>query len=131
MFLARGRLGQIGQDKELSAPVAPARRLGDRPRTSLGVVKPIEPAISVSLENPGIVGQMALRVLAVAVAGIEEQGSGRGRSGKRPIIADVCPNSAGHRLALGQHRHRGVVRVKSGSAQHMEPDQLDQRGQVR
>src|ERR1700746_3168904 len=49
LSLARGRLGKIGQDKEFPAPVAPARRLGARPRASLGVVTPIAPAISVGL----------------------------------------------------------------------------------
>jgi hypothetical protein len=88
VFLAWGRLGEIGQDKEFPPPVAPAGRLGDRPRTSLGVVEPIEPAVGVGLKNPGIAGEMALRVLAVAVAGVEKYCGRRCRSVKRPVVAN-------------------------------------------
>src|SRR6201981_384693 len=44
LFPAWGRLGDIGQDKELPPSMAPAGRLGDWPRTSRRIVKPIEPA---------------------------------------------------------------------------------------
>ena len=74
---------------------------------------------------------MPIRVLAVAVAGIVEQRGGGCRSGKRPVIADIRPYSAGQGFALGQNRHRGVVPVQPGSAQHMAADQLDERSQRR
>ena len=74
---------------------------------------------------------MPLRVLAVAVAGIEEHRGGRCRSGKRPVITDIGPHPAGYGFALGQNRHSGVVTVQPGSTQHMQPDQLDEWGQRR
>src|SRR6516162_8647523 len=91
-FPARGRLGDIGQDKELPPSMAPAGRLGDWGWTSLWIVKPIEPAIGVGLKKPGIGSEMLPRVLAVAVAGIVEH-RGRGcRPGERPIIANIGPH---------------------------------------
>ena len=71
---------------------------------------------------------MPFRVLAVAVAGVEEHRSGGCRSGKRPIIADIGPHPAGYGFALGQNRHSGVVSMQPGSVQHLQPDQLDQWG---
>jgi hypothetical protein len=62
------------------------------------VAKPIEPTIGVGLEDPGIAGKMAARVLAVAVAEIEEHRGGWSRSGKRPVIADIRPYAAGQGL---------------------------------
>ena len=55
------RLPEISQLEELASPVAPARRLGDRLRLALAVVKFAEPGISIGLQNPGTAGEMTGR----------------------------------------------------------------------
>jgi hypothetical protein len=62
----RGFAG-IGNDKEVAAAMAPARRLGDRSRSSPGIVEIAEAGIGVGLEDPVISSQMPSRVLAVTV----------------------------------------------------------------
>src|SRR5512143_1657017 len=66
------RLAQIGQLEEVAPSVAPARRLGDRPRLAPAVVEIAEPGISIGLEDPGVPGKMPSGVLAVSVARVME-----------------------------------------------------------
>jgi len=47
----------------------------------------------------------------------------------RVVIADIDPDPAGARLALGQDRHSGIVAVQSLGAQHMGLQALVQRHQ--
>ena len=90
--LARQRcLAEIGQLKEVAPAMAPARRLGDRPGLALAVVELAEPGISIGLEDPGITGQMPGRVLAAAIARVEEHRGRRARSGERPVVAHIGP----------------------------------------
>src|SRR5436190_15635122 len=46
---------------------------------------------------------------------------------ERPVVADISPDAARYRLALGQDRHRGVVAVQTLGAQDVGLDQLMQR----
>ena len=73
---------------------------------------------------------MPARVLAVAVARVEEHRRRRCRAGERPVVADIGPQPPGDGLAFGQHRHGRVVAVQALGGQHMAADQLDQRRQA-
>jgi hypothetical protein len=85
------RLPQIGQLKELAPAVAPARRLGDRPRLAPAVVELGEPGIGVGLQNAGIASEVPGRVFAGAVARVEEHCRRRIGSGKRAVVAHIGP----------------------------------------
>jgi hypothetical protein len=130
-FDGEWRLAQIRQLKEFTTTVAPAGGLGDRVRFALDVIEIAESGISVGLEDPGIAGEVTVRVLAAAVARIEEQRRRGVRAGERLVIPDIGPEPADHRLLLGQHRHGRVVAVDPVRAQNMTADQFDQRRQVR
>ena len=81
----------VGELEELAATVRPAARLGDRPRLSVGSVEPIEAGIGIGLQNPGIVAQMALRMLGSAIARIEEYRGWRSRTCERVVVAHIGP----------------------------------------
>jgi hypothetical protein len=74
---------------------------------------------------------MSFRMLAAAVAGIVEEH--RRRPGlalaERSVVADIGPQPAGDRLALGQDRHGRVVAVQPLGGKDMAADQLVQRGE--
>ena len=91
----------------------PASRLQDRTRRSIGQIELAIPIKGVGLEQPGISGQMRLRMLAFAVAGIVEHRRRRRGSAERPIITDIDPTSPGVGLAFGQHWHRRVIAVQA------------------
>ena len=67
--------------------------------------------------------KMPLRMFAAAIPrGVIERGR-RCASAERPIVADICPDPPGDRLALGQDRHRGVVAVQPLGGHHVRFDQ--------
>ena len=123
------RAGELGQVKQLAAPVGPAAGLGDRSRLSLGVVKVVEPRVGVSLQNAGILSQVLVGVLAPAVGRVVEQRRGRGRSGERAVVAHVGPQSTDGSLAPSQHGHGGIITVQPLCRQHVSADQRHQRRQ--
>ena len=57
---------------------------------------------------------------------IEEYGSRRRWSCERPVVAHISPQPTGDRLALRQHRHRGVVAVNALGRHHVCADQRDE-----
>jgi hypothetical protein len=129
-------LGDVGQDENPAPGVAPARRLGDRPRFAGWSVEVVEPRIRIGLKDPAIPGEVSARMLAGAVARVDvdrsrRTGSLEVRAAEGTVVTDVGPQPAGHRPALGQHRHRGVVAVDALGRQDMAADQLDQRRQRR
>jgi hypothetical protein len=79
------------------------------------------------LKDPGIAGEIAVRVLAVAVARVEEQRRGRVQAGERPIVPDISPHPADHGFLFRQHRHGGVVSVHAFPGEHVTADQFKQR----
>src|SRR5215217_1389504 len=89
----------------------PAGSLGDRPGRTIGRIELIEARIGISLENARIAVQMALRMLAGAIARVEEHRGRRITAAERAIVANVDPRPPGCRLTFGQHRHGGVVTV--------------------
>ena len=100
--------------------MGPAERLGDGTAGAGRRVEPAEAAIGVGLQDPGIAGEMPLGMLAAAVARIVEQHRRRPASpAERAVVADIGPEPAGDRLALGQHRHGGVVAVQPLGSEHM------------
>ena len=115
-------LFEIGHRKERSPGVDPASCLNDRTRTSVRQIELTIPVKRVGLEQSGIAGQMALRVLAFAVAGVIEHRRRRRCPTEWRVIADVDPTSAGIGLAFGQDRHRGVITVQALSRHNMDLD---------
>jgi hypothetical protein len=63
-FDGQRRPPEIGQLEELAPPMAPARRLGDRPGLAPAVVEVAEPGIGVGLQDAGVSGEMPGGVLA-------------------------------------------------------------------
>ena len=109
----------------------PTRRLDERARLAVGLIELGVPAIGVGLEDPGIAGQMRLRMFAAAVARVIEHRRRRRRSAERPIVAHVDPTSPDIGLALGQDRHRRVVAVQALGGKHVLLDAPEQRRQHR
>src|SRR5438477_2342435 len=97
----------------------PARRLDDLARLAVGLVQPVVSAEGVGLEDPGIVGQMRLSMLAGPIARVVEHRRRRSRPAERTIVAHINPTSPGIGLALGQDRHGGVVAVQPLSGEDM------------
>src|SRR4051794_13088708 len=85
---------EISQDEEGPAGMRPAGRLDDRPRLAIGLVQLVIATIGVGLEDPGITGQMRLRVLAAAIARIVEHRRRRVGAGKWPVIPYIQPAPA-------------------------------------
>src|SRR5262249_24728286 len=77
------------------SPVQPKEILiasfGDRPRLSVGLVEPIEAGIGIGLQNPGVVAQMALRMLGSAIARIEEHRGWRSGTCEGLVVAHIGP----------------------------------------
>jgi len=69
-------------------------------------------------------------LLSSIPGGIVERRSRRG-SAERTVIADIGPDVAGDRLALGQDRHSGVVAVQPFAGQNMGLDEGVERGKRR
>ena len=107
----------------------PTRRLDERARLAFGLIEFGVATIGVGLEDPGITGQMRLRVIAAAVARVIEHRRRRRRSAERPVVAHVNPTSPDIGLAFGQNRHDGVVAMQSLGGEHVLLDALDQRRQ--
>ena len=56
---------------------------------------------------------MRLRMLAAAVARVVEHRRRRRRAAERAVVPHIDPASADIGLALGQHRHGGVVAMQA------------------
>jgi hypothetical protein len=104
---------EIGHGKERAAGMDPASCLDDRTRTSVRQIELTIPVKRIGLEQSGIAGQMTLRMLALAVAGVIEHRRRRRCPTEWRVIADINPASAGIGLAFGQDRHRGVITVQA------------------
>src|ERR1700736_4695592 len=94
----------------------PARRLDDLARLAVGLVQPVVSAKGVGLENPGIVGQMRLSMLAGPIARVVEHRRRRILPAERTIVAHINPTSPGIGLPFGQDRHSRVVALCNRSA---------------
>ena len=129
--LATGILGHIRHDEERAAGMDPAGRFQDRPRLAIGLVELVVSAIGVGLENPGVVGQMRLGMLAGAVARVIEHRRRRRGAAERPIVAHIDPTSPGVGLAFGQDRHGGVIAMQSLGREDMRFDPPEERLQHR
>ncbi len=103
----------------------------DRSRRAAALVKLAIAFIGVSLEDPGVVGQVRLGMLAGPVARVIEHRPRRRRPAKRLVVAHIDPDPAGVGLAFGQNRHRGVVAMQSLGTQHVGLEALEQRHQRR
>jgi len=92
--------------------MGPAGCLQDRPRLAICLVELVVAAVGVGLQHPGVGGQMRLGMLAAPVARVVEHDRCWRRAAKRPVIADIDPESASDGLALGEHRYGRVVAVQ-------------------
>src|SRR6201985_1976706 len=72
---------------------------------------------------------MLLWMRTATIGRVEEHGCRRIWAGKRTVVAHVRPEPAGPGLALGQDRHRGVIRVDALGGEDVAPDRIDQRHQ--
>ena len=124
-------LGEIGELVESPSTMRPAERFGHGPAGARRPIEPGEAAVGVGLQDPGIAGEVKLRMLAAAIAGIAEERRRRADPAlaEGPVVANIDPQSAGHGLALGQHRHGGVVAVQALGAEHVAADELVERHQ--
>jgi hypothetical protein len=111
--------------------VRPTGSFRDRAWLSLWLVQRFESAIGVGLENPGIFGEMLLRMRAGPIRRVEEHCSRWIGAGKRPVVANIGPQSPQAGLHLGQHRHGGVVAMDPLGGEHVGLDQLVERQQRR
>jgi len=82
----------------------------------------------VGLEDPGIIGQMSLGVLAGAIARVIKHRRRRVLAAEWTIVAHVNPASPGVGLALGQNRHGGVVTLQALGREDMRFNPLSSGG---
>ena len=127
--IAIGALLMPREIEELAPRMRPAGGLDDRTRFAVGLVEPVEASIGVRLHQSGITCQVLLGMLAATVARIEEHRRRRIRAAERPVVAHIGPQPAGAGLALGQHRHGGVVGMDALGREDMCADHVDQRHQ--
>src|SRR5262245_5955664 len=108
-------------------PTYSAGGLGDRSRTTVCFIEPVEARIGIRLENPRVAVQMTLRVIAGPIARIEKHRCRRIPPPERAIIANIGPQPTRHRLPLGQHRHRGVVAMDAAAGENVSADKIVDR----
>src|SRR4029077_8957413 len=87
--------------------MTPTSGFDDQTRLSLRLVDRVEARICVCLENPGIPGEMPLRMLTAAIRRVEVHRGWWSGAAERLIVANIGPHSPGPRLHLGEHRHCG------------------------
>src|SRR5207302_2939332 len=100
-------------------------------RLAVGLVQPVVSAEGVGLEDPGIVGQMRLSMLAGPIARVVEHRRWRIRPAERTIVAHINPTSPGVGLPFGQDRHSRVVAVQTLGRENVSlnpPEERCQRG---
>ncbi len=119
----------VGQHEEFPARMRPAGRFQDRPGHTTRFVELAIAAIGVGLQEPGIPHQVALRMLATAIARVVEHGTRGCRAAERPVVAHVDPEAGDVGPAAGQHRHHGVVAVQPPGGHDMGLQPLEQRHQ--
>jgi hypothetical protein len=117
--LATGILGQIRQNEERAAGMDPAGRFENRSWFAIGLVELVVTTVRVSLEDPGVVGEMRLRILASSIARVIEHRRRRRGAAEWEIVAHIDPTSPGVGLAFGQNRHGGVIAMQSFGREDM------------
>src|SRR6266702_5864257 len=112
---------------ELTACMRPAGNFID----GAVAIQVMEPCIRVCLKPALEVLQMLPWMLALAILRVCEPDSRRGIFARRPVVAHISPETPGLGLATAsrKHRHRRVVGVKLGSAEHMPLNSIDQRSE--
>ncbi len=101
----------------------------DRTGTSVRQVKLAVAVEGVGLEQPGISGQMVLRMLALAIAGVIEHRRRRRCPTERPVVADIDPTSPRIGLAFSQDRDGRIVTMQAFRRHDMGLDPSQQRSQ--
>jgi hypothetical protein len=109
----------------------PTKCFDDAPRLAIGLIEVIVPAVGVGLQYAAPIGEMAFGMLAGAIARGVEQRRRRAGSAKGPIVANIDPDSAGFRSALGENGNRRVVAMQPFGGENMGFDERVQRPQRR
>src|SRR3546814_3023150 len=85
---------------ELAPDVGPAGHRDHRPRLPLGNVERVEPGIGIGDEVAGKSGEVALRMLALAVGAVDVGRRRRRAATVRALVAHIDPQPPGFGLAL-------------------------------
>ena len=117
----------VGQLEQFAPAMRPARGLQDRAWLSPWRIEPVEPGISIRLQNAGVIGQMPFGVDGFSVSGIAKHRRGRVRATKGRIITHIGPKPPHIGAARSKHRHGGVITMKSLGCQRMRIDQDHER----
>jgi hypothetical protein len=125
------RFGDIGEHKQHASTMTLTCRFGNRARSATDCIEIIEAGISIGPQDPTIACKMPARMLATAIARVEEHRGGLRRSTERPIVTHVNPETTGDGLSPGQNRHCGIVSMDAFGSQHVGMDQGHQRRQRR
>lgn len=129
--LAARVLLDIGHGKKRPTRVAPTGCFIDRPRFSPRKIELVIAVKGIGLQDAGVLGQVRLRVLALAIGRVIKYRRRRRRAAKWPVIPDIDPAPARDRLALGQDRYRRIITVEPFGGQNMRFDTPQQRLQRR
>ena len=97
--------------------MGPASGLQDRPRLAIAGVEATIAGEGVGLEHARPSGEMALGMLAAAVAGVVEHRRRRSRAPERSVVQHIDPKPGDVGLARRQHLHRRVVAVQPGGGE--------------
>jgi hypothetical protein len=96
-----------------------------------GLIELAISSIGVSLEDPSIVDEMSLRMLAASIARVIEHSRRRILSPEGAVVTGIDPAPCDVRFALGQHRHSRIVAMQAMGGQRMGLQALEERIQSR
>ncbi|VVE58437.1 hypothetical protein PHO31112_05319 [Pandoraea horticolens] len=110
---------------ELAPRMRPARSFDD----IAALANLLVAAIGIGLKRAFELGQVLLRMLALAVRGVGEPDCGRRGVARVPVIAHIDPQPSRLCLAVAgsEHRHRGIVGMQFRGRHHVSAQCLDQR----
>ena len=128
-FRGDGRVMRLHQVEELAPDVRHAWRFLNR----TAFVKLVEASEGVGLQDALELGQMPLRMFALAVGRVGEPYSRRCLVACRTVVANIGPEAAGLGLAGSRRKHwqRSIVAVQLVRRQHIAAQNLGHRRQQR
>ncbi len=126
--VARARC-DVGKLEQIASRMGPASDRRDRTRLAIGLVKRVEAAIGIGLQNPAVAGEMPFGMRAAAIGRVVVDRGRRRGAAKRTIVTHIGPQPAGPGLSLGQHRHGGVIAMDPLGREHVMLDEFEQRQQ--
>ena len=111
---------------ELAPRVRPAGRFLNR----AVLVEGVEAGVGIGLQHAVEVGQVRLRMDALAVGRVGKPHGRRRRCRRWPVVAHIGPQArrSGLAIARRQHRDRRIVGVQLCAGQDVAPNRIDQAG---